>query len=65
MSPPRSVLDKPVQAPIAPAVQVPLVTASTQTDVPDAAVVEQIWCEALGVPSVESDDNFFDLGVIP
>lgn len=62
MSPPRSVLDKPVQAPIAPAVQVPLVTASTQTDVPDAAVVEQIWCEALGVPSVEPDDNFFDLG---
>lgn len=64
MTPPRPVAGKPVkQTPSVPAAQEALVTETvSQVDVPDAAVVEQIWCEALGVPSVQADDNFFDLG---
>ncbi|MGL5443600.1 MAG: acyl carrier protein, partial [[Mycobacterium] stephanolepidis] len=31
-------------------------------DVSPTVAVQQIWCEALGVTSVEPDDNFFDLG---
>ncbi|MGX1778307.1 alpha/beta fold hydrolase [Nocardia brasiliensis] len=45
---------------------VPSVTEATLgvdiSDVPQIATVDQIWCAALGVTSVEPNDNFFDLG---
>ncbi|QQG98015.1 alpha/beta fold hydrolase [Mycobacteroides chelonae] len=64
MIPPKPVASRPArQAPAAPAKQVPTVTETApQADVSPTVAVEQIWCEALGVASVEPDDNFFDLG---
>lgn len=67
MIPPRPAAGKPArQVPVAPVEQAPLGTETvSHADASEAAptaVVDQIWCEALGVRSVEPDDNFFDLG---
>jgi phthiocerol/phenolphthiocerol synthesis type-I polyketide synthase E len=67
LTPPSSPVGKPAaQAPVAAAEPVsPVAETTAPVDLTEdelTAAVEQIWCEALGVNSVEPHDNFFDLG---